>query len=201
MKPLGLVSQILALVLAVAIAFLFVRPTFSEIGALQTDIQNYKTERQRVVEINQLLASKVAILEGVSPDNVDRITTYMPSYVDEVKVLRDLQSIADSSGVIYSAIQFDKQFGSQSSVDQDLNGGASEPVPYSFTVGVEGNYSNIKSFLSALEQNHYPLQIYNADLSSTEGDFMLLTTTIVTYVDEKEASELQDATDNQELYE
>lgn len=186
MKPLGLVSQIFAMLLAIAIAFLFVRPTFNEIGQLQTDLQNYTNERQRVTEINQTLANKVAILESVSQNDIERITTYIPSFLDEVKVLRDLQSIADNAGVIFSAIKFDGKFSTNANNDQVVNVQPSEVVPYSFTVSVEGNYSNIKTFLSFLEQNEYPLQVYGAALASTEGDFMMLEATIITYVDEKE---------------
>lgn len=184
MKPLGLVSQILAIVLAVAIAFLFVRPTFNEIGALQTDIEQYKTERQRVAQINQSLANKVATLQSIPNSEVERITRYMPSFIDEVAVLRDIEIIASAAGVTYNSIDFESIFTVADAQDQSRSN-AQEPVLYSFAVSVEGSYERIKAFLSFLEQNHYPLQVYAVTMSEVEGGLMQLDATVVTYIDEQ----------------
>ena len=183
MRPLGLVSQIVAVALAVAIAFLFVRPTIVEIGELQTDIQSYQTERLRVSEINQTLANRVADLESISSVDRERITTYMPRALDEVKVLRDLEFITALSDVTLQEIQYDGQFESQSADTTSGRGDDLTPDQYGFTLNVEGTYENIKVFLSLLEQNHYPLQVYAAEMTAVENGLMGLTLTVVTYVD------------------
>lgn len=185
MKPLGFVSQILAIVLAVAIAFLFVRPTFNEIGAIQTDTEEYKTERQRVAQINQTLANKVATLESIPASDMARIEQYMPSFIDEVEVLRDLEIISDAAGVTYINIDFGEEFTSGDEQNERRSNGQ-ELTLYSFSVSVEGTYDRIKTFLSFLEQNHYPLQVYEANLSALEGNLMQLDATVVTYVDDQQ---------------
>lgn len=181
MKPIGLVSQIAAIGLATAIVLLFVRPTFAEIGDLQDEVQEYTSERQRVTETNQVLASRVAELESVSVNDRTRLVTYMPPLLDEVAILRDIEIIVQNAGVNHSVIQYNG-----ARIDDSEDARASEsleaPAGEEFTVTVDGSYSRLKDFFSMLEQNEYPLQVYTLDVTAIDGGFLTADATIVTYI-------------------
>jgi len=181
MKPIGLISQIAAIALAVAIVTFFVRPTFAEIGQLQDEVQEYSGERERVTETNRILANQVSELESVSVDDRERLATYLPVLLDEVSVLRDIQIIADISGINYSAIQYNGPL-VDTSENARLSQLSDQPVGEEFTITVEGTYSRIKDFFSLLEQNEYPLQIYTLEVSSLDGGFLAADVSIVTYI-------------------
>lgn len=181
MKSLGLISQIIMICLAVAIVWLFVQPNFTDIGNLQNEIQQYAQERERVTETNEDLATLVSTLESVAVVDRMRLATYIPTFLDEVAVLRDLTIIADISGVTYTTIQYEGEF-IDSSVEARIATEVQTMTPHSFLISVEGTYTRIKDFLSLLEQNQYPLQISSLDISSLEGGLLKTDAIIVTYV-------------------
>ena len=180
MKPLGLLSQIGAIGLAIAIIVFFVRPTFAEITETQNDILEYKVARERVTETNSALASRVSQLESVSINDRNRLATYMPVLLDELAVLRDVQIIADNSGINYTIIKSNGQLVDTSDAAR-LGDTESTLISHEFVVTATGSYDRIKDFLSLLEQNQYPLQVYRLELSAIEAGFLAADFVIVTY--------------------
>lgn len=181
MKPLGLISQISAIGLAISIVALFVRPTLADIGNVQTEIQEYQAARERVMETNQALASHVAEMESVNLEDRTRLSTYMPALLDEVAVLRDIEIIAQNADVNYSGIQYNGIL-VDSSEETRLSQSNLAPVAQEFSIVVDGNYGKIKDFFSLLEQNHYPLQIHALKMGVREADFLSAEVSVVTYV-------------------
>jgi len=181
MKPLGLISQIAAIGLAVAIVTLFVQPTFNEIGDLQTEIQGYSVERERVNETNMSLAARVSDLEAIAVNDRSRVVTYLPTLLDEVAVLRDLEIIAQNAGVGYTSIEYNGLLVDRSD-EARLAQVTNLLQRHEFTVTIDGNYNSLKDFFSLLEQNAYPLQISALEISPLDGGFLTADATIVTYI-------------------
>ena len=183
MKPLGLISQIIAIGISVAIVLLYVQPTFIDTGLLQNDIQQYADERERVTETNATLASRVSELEAVSVANRTRLITYMPNFLDEVAVLRDLEIITELAGVKYTNIDYNGasiDISEEARMQTEVRGATA----HGFNVAVEGTYARIKDFLSLLEQNQYPLQVQVLSIGALEGGFLRAETTLATYANE-----------------
>jgi len=181
MKPLGLISQIAAIGLAIAIVVFFVLPNFTTVGEVQNEIEQYAQERERVTETNANLAALVSELEAVSVIDRTRLATYIPNLLDEVAVLRDLEIITEIAGVRYNDIQYVGETvadGQQATISNELQ----TEVAHDFQISVEGTYNQIKDFFSLLEQNHYPLQTSALDMTVREGGFLQADATIVTYV-------------------
>ncbi len=181
MKPIGLLSQILAIGLAFAIAIFFVQPTLAEIGDLQDEIQLYSTERERVNDTNLALANLVAELEAVAVSDRERLAIYMPQLLDEVSVLRDIEIIAQNAGVEYDTIEYVGEL-LDSSEEARLGAENTMPFVHEFTLAVEGSYSRLKDFMSLLEQNHYPLQLNTVTITAREAGFLSAEISLVTYI-------------------
>jgi len=181
MKPLSLIVQIVVICLATAIVIFFVRPTFFDIGMIQNEIQQYAQERERVDETNANLAGLVSELESVSTSNRTRLVTYLPNSLDEVAVLRDIEIMAESTGVNYTVIEYVGEL-LDTSEEARMSVTESNTVAHEFSLSVEGTYQRLKDFLSLLEQNQYPLQVQTLRFSSTEGGFLLLEATVITQV-------------------
>jgi|AntAceMinimDraft_13_1070369.scaffolds.fasta_scaffold16062_2 hypothetical protein len=181
MKPLGLISQIIAIGTSVAIVFLFVQPTFIDTGLLQNEIQQYAQERERVTETNATLASRVSELEAVSVADRTRLITYMPTFLDEVAVLRDLEIIAELAGVNYTTIKYNGESVDNSEKARMLTE-SNGATAHEFDVAIEGTYARVKDFLSLLEQNQYPLQVQVLTMGALEGGFLQVEATLATYV-------------------
>jgi hypothetical protein len=181
MKPLGLISQMVAIGLAVAIVAFFVRPIFIEIGDTQTEIQKYVAERVRVTETNQTLAARVSEVEAISTNDRLRLMTYVPPLLDKVAVLRDIEIIAKNAEVNYSAIQYNGEL-IDTSDEARLSQIEAAPISHNFSITVDGRYNSIKNFFSLLEQNKYPLQVYSLEIRPQDAGFLTADMTIVTYI-------------------
>jgi hypothetical protein len=181
MKPIGLISQIFVIGLAIAIVVLYVRPAFAEIGVIQNKIQEFSLAREQVTETNSVLAARVSELESITVNDRNRLATYMPQLLDEVAVLRDIEIIAQNSAVNYSAIQHNGER-IDDSEDARLLETVDLPVQQEFFITVEGGYSTLKDFFSMLEQNEYPLQVHALQISALDGGFLSADVTVVTYI-------------------
>ncbi|MFT5832147.1 MAG: hypothetical protein ACI9SY_000530 [Candidatus Paceibacteria bacterium] len=181
MKPLGIISQILLSGLTVAVVTFFIQPNFTEIGELQNEMQEFSLERERVSETNQLLASRVSELESIAVSDRDRLSTYLPMVLDEVAVLRDIEIIANNAGVDYAGIIHSGEI-VDSSEETRLSQSDKQIVGQGFSVTAIGNYNQLKDFLSMLEQNAYPLQVYSLKIDPLDGGFLSAELALVTYV-------------------
>jgi hypothetical protein len=181
MKPIGLISQIFVIGFAVAIVALYVRPTFAEIGDIQNKTQEFLLERERVTETNKVLAAHVLELQSITVNERNRLSTYMPQLLDEVAVLRDIEIIAQNSDVNYREIQYTGE-----RIDNSAEARLLQDVDLlqqqEFTIVVQGSYSMLKDFFSLLEQNEYPLQVHELQISALDDGFLSADATVVTYV-------------------
>jgi hypothetical protein len=180
MKSLGLISQVFTLGLGLAIVFLYVMPTFEEIGVIQDDIVEYENLRKPVDEVNNLLAGYINTLDSLDQADKDRLAIYMPPFVDSVAVMRELQFIIEQSGMVFKSVDYG---GSSEQVLEQANNEFA-PVKHEFSVTTEGTYSQLKNFLSLLEQNRYPLEVHEADITPLEGGFLTLDLVLFTYANE-----------------
>lgn len=187
MMPTGLFSQIALIILSFGIIFTYIKPVLGEIGTLQDNIAVYQTERQKVTDVNQKLERVSSAVSAVNADDQRRLLTYIPDQVDSVAVPRDLNSIAQSAGVILSQIQYEgpqevtetSNFVDPSQVPVSSVG--YEPEAHVFTFEFVASYDQIKVVLAAIEKNAYPLEVHNMTIEQTEGGFLAVTMELITY--------------------
>lgn len=166
------------IVLAVGIATFYIQPTFTEIGKTQDDILLFQEERKKVNEVNLQLAALMDELTAVPAQDQQRLLTYVPDSVDQIKVLRILQNIAAETGVLVGDIS------AQGTVTDVFDQAESTLVPYRFALSVEGSYSQIKQLLAILEINEFPLEVHEMEIRSIEGAFLAADFVIMTYGNE-----------------
>ena len=180
MRSLGLVAQVLTIGLSVAIGILYIQPTFEEVSVIQDEVEVYKNQRVQVESVNADLARHVATLSSIDPTDIQRLTTYMPRFVDEIAVMRDLQFIIEEAGLVFEAVTYNGLSTELSDTEQNRL----DAIGHDFSVSFEGTYSQVKDFFSLLEQNEYPLEVFEVDISALEGGFLSVTARILTYEDD-----------------
>lgn len=181
MIPKGLFTQIAMVILAVAIIVTYVKPAFTEIGAVQDNIEVYQAERDKVISVNAKLADLQSRLMSISNEDKRKLLTYMPDSVDVIAVPRDLTIISNEAGVLYKNSTF---LGSDEKVkDQSDDAAAGEvsPAKYDFSLAVEGTYSQIKKLFVLMEQNNYPLEVQSVTIKEIDGGFLSADLKISTY--------------------
>jgi hypothetical protein len=175
MIPYSLLSQISLLIVAVALTFTYIKPTFIKIADVQDKTSTYQVEIKKVEAVNQRLDALVASVESVSTDDHKRLLTYMPNTVDIIAVPRDIQAIASDAGVIVRQITYDGPQQVEVMDDLDL------PEPHAFLLEFEGSYEQVKNIVASFEQNHYPLEVLDMDIRKLEGGFLGVSMKLLTY--------------------
>lgn len=183
MIPKGFFTQVGMVIVSVAIAFTVVEPTIAEIGEIQDNIATYQTERDKVISVNSRLSSLVSTLESVPVADNRRLLAYLPNSLDEISVLRDLYIMINESGAQYVNVSGEplvdtNQRGARA---QQVQIDESDPIPHTFTLSVEGTYSQIKRLLALFEQNHYLLEVKEVVMQSNEGGFLKADIAVVSY--------------------
>ncbi len=186
--PTGLFSQIALIILSVGIIFTYITPTLDEIKKTQDTITVYKTEREKVSDVNLKLDQIASRLNSINTDDQKKLLTYMPDSVDTVAVPRDIKAIADKNGLILKQIKY---VGPQEAAEQStfvdpgmiaaLPAESTDPEAHTFAVEFEAAYEQIKQFLGDLEQNGYPLEVHDLVIEQTEGGFLSVKMKVVTY--------------------
>lgn len=178
MRPFGIIVQIGTIIAAILLVFLYTLPTFEEIGQVQSDSEEYRVQRSKVQSISDRLASHVRTVNGMSTSEKDRLFTYLPDELDEVHVMRDIAIIATDADLTFNDISYNPI---KNTAPQDEGETQQLSEKHTFSLDVEGTYPQLKTFLSSLEKNEYPLEIAKIDIKSLNGIFLSAAVSIATY--------------------
>jgi hypothetical protein len=174
--------QLFMVVLALAILFLYIRPTVTEIRATQDNISAYENELDRVTNVNDLLRSHTSAIDALPLSNIQALERYLPSQVDEIAIMRDLELIVNEVGVQLVTLEF---AGSDANVSADpsleVTSRGNNPIATKFHLGVTSSYDELKTLLSAIEINNYQLSIDSADITPTEDGKLNADIVLVAY--------------------
>jgi hypothetical protein len=175
MIPKGLFTQIGMMIVAGAIVVTYIQPEFAGIAEVQDDVSSYETQLNEVVRVNSRLSGFTTTLESVTNADKIKLETYLPNSVDYLSIPRDLFLIAGEAGVLYIDSSY-VGVGTQSDSKDRTS-----PIGHDFTMSVEGTYGQIKTLVSLIEQNHYPLEIHALDISPLNGGFLTAKLSLTTY--------------------
>lgn len=187
MIPKGLFTQLALLLLGVGIVITYIRPAFTEISNTQEQIATYIDERGKVESVNTTLFNRLNTIDSIFDADRDRLLTYMPDSVDSIAVMRDIETIAERTGVVVVNIADNGPLKRERSRGRNIYAVASDdesvmgPHAYSFSTNVRGSYRQIKDLLAELGKNHYPLEVRLLDMRSEEGGFILADMNLFTY--------------------
>jgi hypothetical protein len=179
MMPYGLFSQLVMIVVSIAMVITYIRPAFTEMTDTQNTIAVYQEEITKVAQVNENLQVLVGKIEEVSSDDKRRLLAFMPDSVDTIAVPRDIQAIADDVGVLVRDISYEGPIKIPPSIDGTFD--TKTPEQHIFEFSFESSYNQLKQILKAFEENRYPLEVAEMDVTKTEGGFLNVSMRIVSY--------------------
>ncbi|MCA9354046.1 MAG: hypothetical protein KC877_00825 [Candidatus Kaiserbacteria bacterium] len=181
MIPKGLFTQIGMVIISVAIIITYVKPAFSDIGEVQSQIEAYQKQNEQVEAVNQKLRTLVSRMDNTPTRDEERLYTYMPDSVDSIHIPRDLYLIVKQAGLLYRDVTYAKVQNYRVPTDPRTGQPLNMPKPHSFSLSVEGTYNQVKTFLTLLEQNNYPFEIHDLSIKRIDGGFLSADFEIMTY--------------------
>lgn len=186
------ILPLLLLVFAVALFFLYVKPTYSgPITATRAQIASYDDALAAAQRFQQKEAQLTEQRAQIPSDSLARLSEFLPDGVDNVQLILDLDALAARSAVTLSefSTQGDSTGTSGStatsaaaSADTSTiptlgsgNLGSNSPVDsLDLTFKATGSYAAFRTFLSGMENSLRPLDV--TDLQITQS-----TTGVYTY--------------------
>jgi len=174
------ITQIIFLIISVAMIFTYINPTFIAIKDIQDESLQYASAVENASEYNQRLRNLIATSNQFNESDKDALRAYLPTEHDEVSIMADLATISFSAGLGVNEIVSGEVVMSNS--DVVFQGEKIEQTGTSyqdFSMNVSGTYDQFKELLAILEKNKYMLEVVSAQF----GSFSLDTQEIVSSLD------------------
>jgi hypothetical protein len=176
--------QLFMVILAVAILLLYIQPTIESIRATQDDIAIYQNELDRVTEVNDILRTHTNTINTLPLSDVQALERYIPSTIDEIAVMRDLQLLVNEIGITLTSLEYGGPAAAaeaDGSAVTETESNNEELVSTTFSLGVETSYAGLKALLRALEVNNYQFTVAGADIVPGETGLLSVSLDLVTY--------------------
>jgi hypothetical protein len=186
MSRFSLVTHIALIGIAVAIGWLYIKPTVEKIAVVEDQTALYKEEAQKVSEVNQLLAQKLSVVDSITPADKDNLVRYLPDAIDDIAVMKDVVAIFNIAGVDVSDITYEPAELSSRADQKILVPGV---VAHDFTLSATVSFDELVSALRALEVNNYLLQVTSLKLTPDDTGLLKMGLTLTAYTKEPRAVE------------
>jgi len=166
------ITSIIFIAASVGVFIGFARPNFDEINNLNEQKVNFENTMQNSEELLDMRQAVLDKYNSVRPDDLVKLEKILPSKMEAITLIIELENIAKKQGLLLKDIGVDEPG------ENDNNNGDNgrfEAVKkrenydtVSLNMTVVGSYSSFLSFLDAIEQSLHLIDIKN--LSFTAGD-------------------------------
>ncbi len=174
-----IISTILFLGASVLIFFFFIDPTYGDIKTLRTNVATYNAALSNSAELEQARDTLVERYKGIKQDDIEKLSHLLPSSINNIELILEIEKIASMHGMPVSDIRFDSTMSANKTEDKKADGvpqpssGNSNPsdylpygvFPVEFTV--EGKYDTFISFLKELESNLRLVDVKSINFSAS----------------------------------
>jgi Tfp pilus assembly protein PilO len=174
---------IILIIISVAIFFLFIDPQYEEIQKLRKQ----KSDNDNMLQLSRELQRKRDLLQSsynnISIEDRRQLEKLLPDTVDNVRLILDINNIAEQYGISIQNIDVSKDNGDSSrktnvstSVDRTTDIGT---IRLGFTV--TASYEIFMTFMKDLEETLRVVDIRSLNIRQGQGSFMSYEVVIDTY--------------------
>ncbi len=165
-------SQLALLIIAIAVVFTYIKPSFVEIKDIQDTTLEYTEVYQKTSEFNSKLSGLVASAQAFRASDLEALDVFLPATVDELTVMSDIKAIADQSGVTITLLNASDVVQPSTDVEYtDVEMEQASVLAYQdFNVTLSGSYDSLKTFLGFIAQNNYTLEVVSLVFGVTSED-------------------------------
>ncbi len=169
------ILPIVLIVLSAALGYLYIYPTWNnDIATVQQQITNYQQALHAADTFDKEEKKLIAKRDSISQADQDKLMDYMPNSVDNIQLILDLNTLANSNGITLSNFSLQSgSTGAQNSSPTASSTGTGSLFNSSggtnsldLSVNASGTYSSFLNFLSSVELSQRPLDVVNLSLTS-----------------------------------
>ena len=176
-------TPIIGIVIAIGLFFSYIRPTFQDVKSIQNETAEYVQALEKASELQQRINTLKQKQSSISLPNLERLEALLPNRIDEVAVLRDLDTLATAHHLTLGDIKVgdksaDKTDGQNTQKQQtpanapELSSGArgSQYTTLDISFSVSGIYNDFRFFLQEIESSLVLMEVTKIAFTHSEGD-------------------------------
>ena len=171
---------IFALIVAVALFFTYIRPTFEDVKIVQDETHQYEEAVDKAGQLQQRIDELKRQRNQIPIADLERVEALLPDDIDEVLVLIDLDALATEHNLILTNVVVDSGSiaGGGGIHDRFKNAdapGAVSNEPFSsldIGFGISGSYDDFREFLSELERSLVLTDVVDLQFAEDDGEFV-----------------------------
>lgn len=168
-------KYLLSIILIAASAglfFVYTNPTYLTVKDLRVEQTAYNEALDNSKKLQAVRDTLVTRYNGFSPTTLDRLTKMLPDNVDNIKLVLEINRIAEQYGMQVKNIKYDVVKKETPANNQFAAQAQTAPVKdfsdFELEFSIDGSYENFVSFLSSLETSLRIVDVQSISFSSTE---------------------------------
>ncbi len=166
-------SSFILIGLSVAVFLLFTNSLYADIQNLKTEQSTYDEAATNSKALENERDKLTAEYSKISTENLERIKKFLPDSVDNIRLILEIEKIAEPYGMALRDVKYSIQEKEDSSGGQ-ITGGANGQGglqnknygSWDLSFSTSANYSNLLNFMRDLESNLRIVDISSIDFSS-----------------------------------
>lgn len=138
--------------LSIVIFFTIIRPSYNDINTLRVDATSYNLALSNFKDMQNLKDELVTKYSSITPENKSRLAHFLPSSVENIQLILQLEQIAMARGIALKNITF----APTSSVSDPANTNSKTTQTYGtfdLQFKTQATFENFSQFLKDLEHN------------------------------------------------
>jgi Tfp pilus assembly protein PilO len=161
---------IILIAASIGIYVVFLQPKFSHISELRTSLASYNEQLNTAKKLQSEREQLITVYNSIQKSDLDNLTTLLPDSVDNIRLIIQLDSIAQKNGLAtIRNVAFSTDEKQQSSDDEE---DASDQPYGTFKISFDtsGSYTNLLAFISDIEANLRLVDITDINLTPVSQD-------------------------------
>ena len=169
MRP---IIAIIGVALAGGIFFWYTRPTYDTVQETRANIAQYDAALEKAAELQKLKQSLLSRFNTFNPTDLDRLQKLLPDHVDNVRLILDLDHLAEKYGLALQNVDVSSSQKTASKNQTALGAVGSSNQKYdslTLTFGTTATYTEFVQFLTDLESSLRIVDLVSLTIASGSG--------------------------------
>ena len=154
--------------IAIAVFFFYTKPTYDNAQSLQASIGEYNQALEKAAELQSVRQALLSRYNAFNPADIDRLHRLLPDHVDNVRLVLDLDNIAQRYGLALQNVVVGSAQGTTATAVSAI-GGDQAYDSLTFKFATEGTYENFVRFMGDLERSLRIVDLVALSMSGTGG--------------------------------
>lgn len=177
------IIPIVLVILAIAMFFGYIDPTYGDVKEVRAEIKDYNDALDRARELIATRDRLLSAYNSFSAEDLERLRKMLPDHIDAVRLIIDLDSIAARHGIRIEDISIQGEISQSGASQQQGTASASNsPVGIAgFGFSVTTSYETLKQFVMDLEDSLRVIDVASISFGASDDDTATYDVQIKTY--------------------